>query len=158
MCSCELLWPEKILGPGLASEYGVLHHGQKFPGHLFAEAALVLTARRACSAWEHPHPSEDPTGGADGAHGASRQCCRAVLAGDVSVCYQPWRKQREISLDRAEEEEERVCSMHLGAFVLSASCCSSPRLCLLAPAFKENHLNFVLMQSCRISRTEQVIY
>lgn len=56
MCSSELPWAEKMLAPGLATEFEVLHHRKMFPGHLFALVALVLRARRACSAWEQPQP------------------------------------------------------------------------------------------------------
>lgn len=48
-----------------------------------------------------PGPSEAPAGGADGARGISGLLCEAVLAGgeDVSksICYRPWRSQRELS-------------------------------------------------------------
>ena len=64
----------------------------------------------------------------------SSLCCKAVLSEDVSksICYQPRRRQRDLSPARAREEREGACSVHLGAvvslvaFVPPAFCGSSP--------------------------------
>lgn len=91
---------------------------------------------RSCEPGEHTGsesssgPSETPAGGADRACGISRLLCKAVLAGgdDVSksICYQPWRRQRELSPARAREEREGTRSVCLRAFVPPAFCHSSP--------------------------------
>lgn len=135
---------------GLGSKCGVLCHKHSISMSLQMQLWCQEPGEQA-GLGSIPGPSEASTGGADGAHGISRRHCKAVLAGgDVSksICYQPWRRQTKISPARASMEREGACSVCPGCLHATGLHHSSPMSPLWAPTFKENWLNFVLMQSC----------
>lgn len=97
-----------------------------FCEHPFAEAAQA--------------PRELGAGGADGPHGASWLPCEAVLAAEEdvsnSICYQPGKRQRELSPATAWEGRGGM-QRAAGSPPAPTFCHPSPAPRLLAPTLKE---------------------